>query len=540
VINGTIPEYLITNIIQNYGKQALLRKEVFKMLPSLNEKAKFIGFILKIVVVITFSLIVTACNNTGNDSTPEPVITEQQTTEPVQTTNYQIRVEFTSTGDYAELEIYNAEDILSADLVSVSGEPSLQEVSEEHLELNQSIDAAKDDVEVGLTVDYEIDASASSGRLDFRLQCGLINSCWVRIYQPGGGGFQLVHEQEYQRKRVPIGQLHLDFSLDLVAMASVLPPSQLTPTPTQAPNIEIRVEFTSSADWADFRILNSGDILSVRVKSLIGSPSWYDVKPEDLAVDQPLSEAESGGTVGLTVDYVIDPAAIGEPLKLQLQRGSINQCAVRIYHLRGEDYHLIQEVVNDVNTGLDVRNTLDFSLDLSRIAEVDLSGDHCSRFDGLDLDLVLHTIEPDDTLLTMYAKFPDKVIGVEGEVVPIVYHAQLGDSPGLECRMYQGDLYAGRLYCFHELGSGDKNSNLPWFLYAEGCNEPVFIEPYLSLRTSKPVVEADKDVEEAAANPCGPTPEGCNREYNEWCKCQGLIFVCYVSASGAVGYCREP
>lgn len=141
----------------------------------------------------------------------------------------------------------------------------------------------------------------------------------------------------------------------------------------------------------------------------------------------------------------------------------------------------------------------------------------------------------------MYAKFPDKVIGVGGEVDPLVYHAQLGDSPGLECRMYKGDLYAGRLYCFHEIRSEDKNSSLPWFLYAEGCNEPVFIEPYLSLRTTKPDVKLDADEdEEKAYNPCGPAPVGCNQEHRDRCNCQGLIFVCHISASGAVGYCREP
>lgn len=318
------------------------------MFTSLSEKAMLVGVIVKVVVVLTFGLILTACNNTGNDSTPAPKITEQEVTEPVQSTNPQIRVEFTSTGDYADLVIYNSEDILSADIISVLGEPNHQNVNEEHLELNQLFDAAKDGAEVGLTVDYEIDASAGSGMLDFRVQCSPINSCWVRIYQPDDGGFQLVHEEEYQRSMLPAGQLHLDFSFDLLAMAKVLPPSQVTPPPTQTPDYHIRVEFTSSADWANFNVLNSEDVLSIRGKSLIGSPSFYDVKPESLAVDQSLSDAQNGGMVGLTVDYVFDSSADQYPLQLQLERGSSNKSTARIYHLRGDDYHLILEVENDV------------------------------------------------------------------------------------------------------------------------------------------------------------------------------------------------
>jgi predicted amidohydrolase YtcJ len=158
-----------------------------------------------------------------------------------------------------------------------------------------------------------------------------------------------------------------DQNVEITPLATKSPP---TPPPTQTTDYHLRIEFKSTSGWADLKVLNPDHILSVDLESVIGNPSNYDVTPEGLLVDQPFTAAENGDIVGLIVDYVIDPAAIGQPLNFQLLRGELNGCFARIYRLVGEEAHLILEVENQGEIFTDDKNTLAFSLNLTTMAEV--------------------------------------------------------------------------------------------------------------------------------------------------------------------------
>jgi predicted amidohydrolase YtcJ len=121
------------------------------------------------------------------------------------------------------------------DMVSVSGNPSLHEASDEGLVLHQPITSAEEGNLVGITVDYEISAMAGERGLAFRLQRGSLNGCTVRIYHFVGEGTQLVYELDHQEVLGTDGQNTLDFSLDLNTMDEVASDS-LTPESTASPS----------------------------------------------------------------------------------------------------------------------------------------------------------------------------------------------------------------------------------------------------------------------------------------------------------------
>jgi len=200
---------------------------------------------------LSFILSILLCCISSCTPAPEGTPTEPPSSPPpIQPTRYHLRVEFSCTSDYADFSIYNPEHILSVNLVSISGDPSYYDVTESALVLNQPFDAAKSGGEVGITVDYEIDAMVSEKPLDFKLQSGELNASLVRFFQLIDDEYQLVREVEYRRATSPGGKMYVDFSVDLktiVEVASERPVPESTAPPSEAASI----------------IFHNGDVLTI-------------------------------------------------------------------------------------------------------------------------------------------------------------------------------------------------------------------------------------------------------------------------------------
>ncbi len=176
------------------------------------------------LIIFLLFCIVSACT-----SEPE---TTPTLAEAIQPSEYNIRVELISTTIWADLVITNPEDVLSANLVSVSGNPSDREVSTKGQGVNQTTDAVRDGKEAGITVDYKVKAEASERGLDFRLQRHALNGCVVRIYQLVGEGTKLIYELDHQNVAGAEISNTQNFTLDLNTMTVAIaggPPQ--TPLP---------------------------------------------------------------------------------------------------------------------------------------------------------------------------------------------------------------------------------------------------------------------------------------------------------------------
>jgi predicted amidohydrolase YtcJ len=132
-----------------------------------------------------------------------------------------------------------------------------------------------------------------------------------------------------------------------------------------SPNYHIRVELSSSSVWADLRIQNVQDVISAELISASEGAVTVDASPGGQAIDQPMSVAEDGGEVSVTVDYEVKAVGSEGGLAFRLQRDSLNGCTVRIFHVVGGETQLVYELEHQDEIDEDDNNTIYFTLDLN-------------------------------------------------------------------------------------------------------------------------------------------------------------------------------
>jgi predicted amidohydrolase YtcJ len=160
-------------------------------------------------------------------------------------------------------------------------------------------------------------------------------------------------------------------SQDTVATSTTTHP---VPTPTgtspQPAEYHLRIDFTSTSDWAELTIPDVSYVLSVDLGSVSGTPSYHEATETGLVLQQSLDDAEGGNTIGIVADYQVNAEAGERGLAFQIQKGSLNGCTVRTFRLLGDEYQLVHEVDHQDVIGTDGKNTLAYVLDLNALAEI--------------------------------------------------------------------------------------------------------------------------------------------------------------------------
>ena len=171
----------------------------------------------------------------------------------------------------------------------------------------------------------------------------------------------------------------------------------------------------------------------------------------------------------------------------------------------------------------------------------------CDLFADEVLSVVLHGIYPSDTSLKMYVKFEDKVIGLEDGLEDGLswdYSVMIGEVESFGCDIFEGETYAGRLYCVLPLPAEYRNAAKPAAVRVNGCPEDLLSIPQLSLLVEKPVAGSggsgdgssggsDKKLSAQFTKLCGVKPEQiCSWVYNQWCDCVGGTFTCLGEPGG--------
>lgn len=132
----------------------------------------------------------------------------------------------------------------------------------------------------------------------------------------------------------------------------------------------LRIEFSTTSDWSTLELLNPSGILTARAMSSYGDPVNLETGVPRLALNQPLEAAEEGHSVGVTMDYALDAAAIGQPLEFRLQKGALNGSQVRLLWVSGDDAELIRAVDHRIIVKSDPGlNPLTFSVELERLED---------------------------------------------------------------------------------------------------------------------------------------------------------------------------
>ncbi len=170
----------------------------------------------------------------------------------------------------------------------------------------------------------------------------------------------------------------------------------------------------------------------------------------------------------------------------------------------------------------------------------------CDLFADEELSVVLYGIYPGDTTVKMYVKFKDEVIGLEDgqdDGLPWDYSVKIGDVESFGCDVFEGETYAGRLYCVLPLPSEYRNAARPAAVRVNGCDHDLLSIPQLSLLVEKTAGSggsgggsssgADKKLSVQFTKLCGVKPEPiCSWVFNQWCDCMGGDFTCLGEPGG--------
>ena len=119
--------------------------------------------------------------------------------------------------------------------------------------------------------------------------------------------------------------------------ATVAPTEVSTSPPEEPDAIHLRIEFQSTSDWSDLTFLSPENIFGVKLLSVEGDHTDYEITPERVSISQPSANAEKGNRVGITFDLHLDPEALGNPQFVLLERGDLNASMLKIYHVQNDE-----------------------------------------------------------------------------------------------------------------------------------------------------------------------------------------------------------
>lgn len=125
--------------------------------------------------------------------------------------------------------------------------------------------------------------------------------------------------------------------------------STTTPTRTLAPPpsetvtyYRIRVEYATTSDWSRLYLSAPQHVLTIRTIKINGEITYLEAGVEQLGLNQLLTDAEAGKSVGMVVDYAFAAEAIDEPFKFRIERGNLGYSTVNIFKMAGDTPELIK------------------------------------------------------------------------------------------------------------------------------------------------------------------------------------------------------
>ena len=165
-----------------------------------------------------------------------------------------------------------------------------------------------------------------------------------------------------------------------VTVETELPPK--TPMPTSSPTAtpppvvmiafhHLRIEYTSTSDWATLEFQNPESILTMKRVSVSGTPLYADVTLQGFHLSRPLEDLAIEPSVTMVVDLAIDPSRLAEPLVVTSRHGAIGGSGIRVLSLSGGNEIKLQEIDHYWvdNNNLDTSAT-DFEIDLTTLTPI--------------------------------------------------------------------------------------------------------------------------------------------------------------------------
>ncbi len=144
-----------------------------------------------------------------------------------------------------------------------------------------------------------------------------------------------------------------------------------TQSPAAVSFYRLRVELNTTSDWTSLDLASPQNVLTTRTMNVTGNPAQSTSTPAELSLSQPIVQAVTGGSVGMTVDYAFDAAALRGELQFILKRGSIPATTLTISAVTPGGVQLIRQIKHAARVPTDpATNALPFSIDPAALSKI--------------------------------------------------------------------------------------------------------------------------------------------------------------------------
>jgi hypothetical protein len=107
--------------------------------------------------------------------------------------------------------------------------------------------------------------------------------------------------------------------------------SGATPPPLPAGTYRIRIQITSSSDWAVLELKSGGTLINAQLDSVSPEAVNLSGNGNRYSLGQSLARANAGSSVELVVDAYLTGVQAGTPLNFEIQSGAIGHSTVKLY-----------------------------------------------------------------------------------------------------------------------------------------------------------------------------------------------------------------
>ena len=131
--------------------------------------------------------------------------------------------------------------------------------------------------------------------------------------------------------------------------------SDATPPPTPVGMYRIRIQISTSSDWATLDLKNGGTLLNPELVSVSPEAINLGANGNHFSIGQPLAQAESGNSVELVVDVYLTDLQAGATLQFVIEGGAIGRTTVKLFnYLQESPVEVNTTVMDDTSKTLDI------------------------------------------------------------------------------------------------------------------------------------------------------------------------------------------
>jgi hypothetical protein len=131
--------------------------------------------------------------------------------------------------------------------------------------------------------------------------------------------------------------------------------SGATPPPTPTGTYRIRIQITTSSDWATLDLKSGGTLTNPGLVSVSPEAINLGANGNHFSIGQPIARANSGASVELVVDTYLTGLQAGIPLEFDIESGAIGYTTIKLFnYLQDSPVEVNTTVLNDTSKIYDV------------------------------------------------------------------------------------------------------------------------------------------------------------------------------------------